>query len=72
VKIFDQLKTWIKDNCSLYPVDYHAEVTQFMRNFPYREYQISGFIRKINYKSDFYPIHFGEMDKGEVDDDIEA
>ena len=27
LKIFEQLKTWLRINCSLYPVDYYAEMT---------------------------------------------
>lgn len=50
-------------------MDYYAEVSQFERNFPYRDFKISNLIRKMNYKGDKYPIYLGQEDTGLIDDD---
>lgn len=55
----------------MYPSDYHAELTQFERNYPYREFKISNFIRKMNHRNDKYPVFMGQMDSGDIDDDQE-
>lgn len=66
------MKKWLIENCSSYPVDYYAELQQFERNYPYREFKIDGFIRMVNYKSDIYPMYLGTLDTGEIDDDHET
>lgn len=58
-------------NCSVYPIDYHAEQEQFLRNYPYRVVKMSSLIRKVNFKGDSYPSYMGEIDSGIIDDTVE-
>ena len=62
MNIFGQLKDYLINNCSVYPCDYEAEVTQFEHNYPYRPFKISNLIRKMNHRNDSYPVFMGQMD----------
>ncbi len=67
-----QLEKHLLETCSAYPIDFNAEVAQFERNFPYRNFKISNFVRMMNFKSDKYPIYLGQVDSGVLDDDQES
>mmetsp|Transcript_9925 Transcript_9925/g.9820 ORF Transcript_9925/g.9820 Transcript_9925/m.9820 type:complete len:93 (+) Transcript_9925:2587-2865(+) len=62
IKILQQLRQFLLDNASQYPLDYYSEFMQFKSNYPYREFKFTKFIRSINYNTDVFPFYLGNLD----------
>ena len=69
--LFKQLQSYLNKHCSKYPLDFYAEIQQFQRNYPYREYKFNSLMRRINHRKDQFPIFLAQFDNSVVDDDLE-
>jgi hypothetical protein len=59
LKILAKLEDYLKSKCSVYPINYQAEIAQFKSNYTYRDIKLNNLIRKMNYKGDKFPIYHG-------------